>query len=76
MKPSRRPSVSLETETGMFLRMSSPLISGGLFFSLRCSAPVRHCLLLLVRVVDWFVSRLVGLICCRIILTQAVQGGY
>ena len=33
--------------------MSSLLISGGLLLSLRCSANVRHCLRLLVRVVDW-----------------------
>ena len=28
MKPTQRRSVSLVTETGLFLRMSSPLISG------------------------------------------------
>ena len=28
MKPTRRPSVSLVTETELFLCMSSPLISG------------------------------------------------
>ena len=44
MKPTRRPSVSLVTETGIFLWMCSPLISGGPFLSLRCSARVRHCL--------------------------------
>ena len=36
--------------------MSWPLIGGGPLLSLRCSARVRHCLLLLVRVVDWCVS--------------------
>ena len=33
--------------------MSSPLMSGGPLLNLRCSAHVRHFLLLLVRVVDW-----------------------
>ena len=42
LKPTRRPSVSLVTETGMFLWMSSPLISGGLLLNLQCSARVRH----------------------------------
>ena len=42
MKPTRRSSVILVTETGMFLWMSSPLISGGLLLSLRCSARVCH----------------------------------
>ena len=32
MKPSQRSSVGLVTETGMFLSMSSPLISGGSLF--------------------------------------------
>ena len=41
MKPTRRPSVCLVTETGMFLQTSSPLIS--------------HCLRLMVRVVDCMV---------------------
>ena len=54
------PSVSLVTETGMFLRMFFPLISGGSLLSLQCSARVRHCLHSLVRcMVDWCVSRLV-----------------
>ena len=35
------------------------------------SARVHHCLCSLVRVVDWCVSRLVRLICCRIILTAS-----
>ena len=35
---------------------------------------VRHCLCSLVRVVDWCVSRLVRLICCRIILTASTPG--
>ena len=46
-----------------------PLISGGPLLRLRCSAWVRHCLRLLVRVVDWCASRLVRLIGCRIVLT-------
>ena len=52
----------------MFLWMLSPLISGGPLLSLRCSARVRHCLRLLVGVVDMCTSRLVRLICCWIIL--------
>ena len=36
----------------------------------RCSARVHHCLRWLERVVDWCVSRLVRLICCRIILNS------
>ena len=71
MKLTRRPSVSLVTETGLFLRMSSPLISGGPLLSLWCSARVCHCLRLLMRVVDWCVSLLVRLICCGIILTAS-----
>ena len=57
-----------------FLRMSSPLISGGQLLSLRCSARFRHCLHLLMRVVDWCVSLLVRLTCCRIILTVSSPG--
>ena len=74
MKPTRRSSVSLVSETGMCLWMSSPLTSGGLLLSLRCSARVCHSLRLLVRVVDWCVSRLVRLICCLIILTASSPG--
>ena len=74
MKPTQRPSVSLVIETGMFLWTFSPLISGGQLLSLRCSARVHRCLRSLVRVVDWCVSRLVRLICCRIILTASSQG--
>ena len=74
MKPTQRPSVSLVIETGMFLRTFSPLISGGPLLSLRCSARVHHCLRSLVRVVEWCVSRLVRLICCRIILTACSPG--
>ena len=44
------------TETGMYLWMSSPLISGGPFLSLQCSARVRPCLCLLVLVVDWYAT--------------------
>ena len=43
---------------------------------MRCSARVRLCLRSLVMVVDLCVSRLVRLICCRIILTATVQGGW
>ena len=71
MKPSRRPCVSLVTETWMFLWMSSPLKSGDLLLSMWCSVQVRHCLRSLVRVVHWRVSRLVRVICCRIILTAS-----
>ena len=53
MKPARNPRVSLATETGIFLWMTSPLISAGPLFSLPCSARVHHCLRFLVRVVDW-----------------------
>ena len=52
MKPSRRPSVSLVTENRDVLMNVRPLISGGPFLSLRCSARVRHCLCMLVGVVD------------------------
>ena len=54
--------------------MSSLLISGGPVLSLPCLARDRHCFLMLVRVVDWCVSRLVRLICCRIILTASSPG--
>ena len=49
------------------LHSSSPLLS------LRCLARVRHCLHLLMRLVDWCVSLLVRLICCRIILTASQE---
>ena len=68
------PSVSFVIETGMFLWTFRPLISGGPLLSLLCSARVHHCLCSLVRVVDWCVSRLVRLICCRIILTASGPG--
>ena len=74
MKPTRRPSVSLVTETGLFLWMSSPLTSGGPLLSLQCSVQFCHCLHLLMRVVDFCVSLLVRLICCRIILTASSPG--
>ena len=44
-----------------------------LLLSLQCSARVRHCLRLLVKVVHWCASRLVRLICCQIILTAIKQ---
>ena len=49
-------------------------ISGGPNLSLRCSARVHHCLRSLVRLVHWYVSRLVRLICFRIILTASSPG--
>ena len=49
MKPTRGPSVSLVSETWMFLRMPSLLISGGPILNLLCSAWVCHCHRLLVR---------------------------
>ena len=52
MKPYRRPSVSLVTETGMFLLMCSPLISDCPLLSRQCSPRVRHWFNLLVREVD------------------------
>ena len=54
--------------------MYSPLISSAPFLSLRCSVRVRHYPRLLVRVVDWCVSRLVRLICNRFILTATCPG--
>ena len=74
MKPTRRPIVSLVSETGMFVGMSSLFISGGPLSRLRCAARVRHCLRLLVRVVDSCVIQLVRLICSRIILTASSPG--
>ena len=38
------------------LKNVQSLLSGGPLLSLRCSARVRHCLRLLVRVVDWCVQ--------------------
>ena len=52
----------------------SSVISGGPLFSPLCSARVRHCLRLLVGVVDWCVSRLELLIRCQNILQKAVHG--
>ena len=45
----------------VLMNVHSP-ISGGILLSLRCSARVRHCLRLLVGVVDWCASLLVRLI--------------
>ena len=42
------------TGTGMFLSIPSPLINCGQLLSLRCSARVRLCLCLLVRVLNWW----------------------
>ena len=61
----------LVIETVMFLWTFSPLIGGGPLLSLWCSAQIHHCL---ARVVDWCVSRLVRLICCRVILTASSPG--
>ena len=74
MKYTRRPSISLVSETSMFSWTSSPLISGGPFLSQLCSTLVRHCLPWSVRVGDWCVSRLERLICCQIILTASSPG--
>ena len=70
INPTRRPSVSLVSETVTFLWMMSPLISGGLLYSAR----VHHWLRLLVGVVDWCESWLVRLICCQIILKASSPG--
>ena len=75
MKPTWRLSVSLVTKTGLFLWMSTPYISGDALLSLWCSARVRHCLRLLVSVVDWRVSRLVKLSAVGPFWHQTVQGG-
>ena len=48
IKPTRRPSVSLMIETGMFLRMFIPIISGGPLFSCGVRHQFRHCLCSLV----------------------------
>ena len=74
MKPSRKPNVSFVAETRMILWMSRALISGGPLLSLRYSDRVCHCLHLLVRVVYWYATRLLRLICWWIILQHAVQG--
>ena len=71
MKPARRLSVSLVSETET---MPSPSISGGPLSRLLCSARVCHCLRLLVGVVDWCGCRLVRLFCCRIILSTSSLG--
>ena len=64
---NRRPSVSFVSETEMSLSMPPcPIISGGPLLSQLCSALVRHCLRLLVVVVDWCASLLVRLIFCLI----------
>ena len=62
---------ALELQQRMFWRMPTLLRSG---LSLLCSAWVRHCSRLLVEVVDWRAIRLVGLICCQIILTALSPG--
>ena len=54
--------------------MSSSLISGSQLLTLRCLARGPHCLRLLLKVVDWCVSLLAKLICCRIILTASCPG--
>ena len=55
IKPSRRTRVSLVLETGMFLWIPSPLISGGPLLGLPCLARVGLCLRWLLVVLD----------CCR-----------
>ena len=55
--------------------MPRPLISGGQLLSLLVSyAHTSHCLGLLVRVVDWYVSQFVRLSCYKIILTASNSG--
>ena len=74
MKPTRRPSVSLVTETGLrFMNVQSPH-KWWSTLSLRCSSPVHHRLRMLVRVMDRCMSLLVRLICCRINLTASSPG--
>ena len=68
MKPARRPGVRLRSETGMFLCMPSPLISGGPLLSLLCSAEFVISFVLLVGGVDSCASCLVRLICCQLTL--------
>ena len=65
------PSSSLVTKQGC--SYECPVISLVVVHSLvcACSARVSHCLRLLVRLVDWYASLLVRLICCRIILTTS-----
>ena len=59
--------------------MSSLLISGGPLLSVRCSARVRHCLRLLVWVVDWCVGQADSWSAASLLVPwtagQAVQGG-
>ena len=74
MKPTRRPSVILVTETGLFLWMSSPVISGGPLLTLGVRLEFVIASPLFVRVVDWCVCLLVRLICCQIILTASSPG--
>ena len=68
---NRRPSVSFVSETGMSLSMPCPIISGGPLLSQLCSALARHCIRLLVVVVDWCASLLVRLIFCLITWHQS-----
>ena len=74
IKHTRRLSISLVSETSMFLWTSSPLISSGQLLSPLCLAWVRHCLPWSVRVGDWCVSLLERLMCCQIILTASSPG--
>ena len=69
IKPTRSPTVSLITETWMFLWMTTPLISGDSLLSQRRLVWICYCLCLLVGVVDRCETRLIRLFCCRIILT-------
>ena len=64
-----RLNVSLVSETGTFLWTSGPRFSSGLLFQSAVSARTRRFFRLLVGVVNWYVSSLEKLICCRIIWT-------
>ena len=73
--PSVSSSVSpVPSYVDTHLWIPSPLIRGGPFLSLLCSARARYCLCLLVGVVDWCASLLVRLICCPIVLTARTPG--
>ena len=74
MKPIRRPTISLLSETGVFLLIHSPIISGGPLLKQLCLARVRKCSRLLLGVVDWCASQWGRLICSKIILTVRSLG--
>ena len=82
MKPTRKPSIRLVSETGIFLWILSLLLSFGPLLSLLCLAWARHGLCdglchghhLFLGMVDWCASRLVRLIYGHIILTASRPG--